>query len=66
MLQNLNKTGSILAYFEGHFFKTKVLGFGKTPPPPPLGKIPKKSRFFWTAYFAHVGFKKPTTQIDSR
>ena len=25
---------------------TKVLGFEKTPPPP-LGKIPKKSRFFF-------------------
>ena len=28
---------------------TKVLGFEKTPPPPPLGKIPKKSRFFGVA-----------------
>ena len=38
----------ILAYKKTLGKFTKVLGFEKTPPPP-LGKIPKKSRFFLAA-----------------
>ena len=39
----------ILAYKKTLGKFTKVLGFEKTPLPPPLGKIPKKSRFFFWA-----------------